>query len=289
LTKVFDKLALKLPKKIIDVFEPLRSKLITSGINKNFETYVGILTACSAFLGLISFIVLELGLYYSYSLTWRGYIYSAIISVIIFLVTILVGYSIPYIMADNRGRIIDATLPNIANFMSILATTGMTTGNIISSLGRVSERFNVKKEMDLMITDIEILGYDVHKAIRHAYDVSSSRDFANLLFGVVSTSQMGGDLASYLKNQAEKNTNKRLLSMRGFIDTLAIIAEGYITIMVVGPLMLLVMLTVMSFIGGGNMMGDLSVEFIMSFLTFIFIPVGIMVLILAIDATSPIG
>ncbi len=254
----------------------------------NFETYVGLISFSAIALGFISVIVSDLVAYF-FSFDTRTFIlYSIISSISVVSVTVIIGYSIPFLLADNRGRIIDATLPNIANYMSILATTGMTTGNIIASLGRASEEFNVKAEMNLIRSDIEVLGYDTHKALRHAYDISSSRNFSNLLFGVVSTSQMGGDLASYLKNQAQKNTNKRLLSMRGFIDTLAIIAEVYITIMVVGPLMLIVMLTVMSFVGGGEMMGGMSVEFIMSFLTYVFIPVGIMLLILAVEATSPV-
>jgi flagellar protein FlaJ len=288
LTELFDKIALKLPKKLLSLFEPMRSKLIGSGIQMNFETYVGLISFIAIVLTIFSLLFSSL---VSYLITYNirtVIVYSVISGGIIALVTIFIGYSIPYVLADNRGRIIDATLPSIANYMTILATTGMTTGNIISSLGRVSDEFNIKAEMALIITEIEVLGFDIYKALRHAYEVSPSKNFSNLLFGFVSVSQMGGDLASYLKNQAEKNTNKRLLSMRGFIDNLAIIAEVYITIMVVGPLMILVMLTVMSFIGGGAMLGDVSVSFIMSILTFVYIPIGIIILILAIEATSPL-
>jgi len=266
----------------------MRLKLIAAGIRMNFETYIGLITSISIAIGLISLLFSSV-LTYSFTRDIQTVILNSIISISIAVpVTILICYSLPYLLADNRSKIIDATLPNIANYMAILATTGMNMGNILSSLGRVGEEFNIQAEMDIVITDIEILGFDIYKALRHAYEVSSSKNFANLLFGVVSTSQMGGDLASYLKNQAEKNTNKRLLSMRGFIDNLAIIAEIYITIMVVGPLMLIVMLSVMSFIGGGISMGGLSVSFIMDILTFVFIPLGILVLILAVEATNPV-
>jgi len=48
------------------------------------------------------------------------------------------------------------------------------------------------------------------------------------------------------------------------------------------------MLSVMSFIGGGISMGGISVSFIMDILTFVFIPLGILVLILAVEATNPV-
>jgi flagellar protein FlaJ len=283
-----NKIALKTPKRVRDLFEPTRNKLFCSGLNLNYETYVGYILFISFILGLSMMTII----YALFKINNFGTIpslsYSIIFGIFTIIITVGISYSIPYLLSDNRGRIIDATIPSIANYMSILATTGMTTGNIITSLGRVSEEYYIKSEMDLIITDIEVLGYDLYNALRHAYDLSSSRNFANLLFGVVSVSQMGGDLASYLRNQAEKNTNKRLLLMRGFIDTLAIIAEIYITIMVVGPLMLIVMLTVMSFIGGAALFGGLSVSFAMRFLTYLFIPIGIIMLILTVEATSPV-
>jgi flagellar protein FlaJ len=282
------KIALRLPTKILNLFEPMRNKLIASEIKINFETYIGYLSVISIILGTFAIIFSAFIFKFTSTFSIQTLIsYSILVGLSIIITVNLIGFVIPYILADNRSRVIEATLPSLANYMSILATTGMTTGNIINSLGRVCSEFNIKAEMDLIRTDIEVLGYDVHRALRHAYEVSSCRGFANLLFGVVSVSQMGGDLASYLKNQAEKNTNKRLLLMRGFIDNLAIIAEIYITIIIVGPLMLIVMLTVMSFIGGGAMLGSLSVSQVMHILTFIFIPIGIIILILAVEATSP--
>ena len=62
---------------------------------------------------------------------------------------------------------------------------------------------------------------------------------------------MGGDLASFLRDESEKAKKLRVTSMKSFLDSLAGMAEVYVSFMIALPLVLVVMLSVMSFLGGG--------------------------------------
>ncbi|MBS7619927.1 type II secretion system F family protein, partial [Candidatus Bathyarchaeota archaeon] len=196
-------------------------------------------------------------------------------------------YAYPIIVYISRSRKIDANLPFIANFMSVLATSGMPPENIIKSLARVAKEFNVDREMRGLVAEIELMGSDLNEALRNTSERSPSKRFASLLNGVIATSHMGGDMAAYLRDQAIKYKNERVLSTKIFIDNLSIVAEIYVTFMVAAPIMLIVMLSVMSFLGAGITVGNIDAKFLMNLLSFVIIPLGIILMIIVVDAMAP--
>jgi flagellar protein FlaJ len=196
-------------------------------------------------------------------------------------------YLYPAYVAHLRGSKIDANLPIIANFMSVLASTGMPPEAIFRSLAKVGEEFSVSQEARAMIGEIELGGVDLHTALKRASERAPSRQFASMLDGVVTTSHMGGDLVGYLREEADKYKKTRMLKMRRFLDNLGVIAEAYVTFMVAAPLALIVMLSVMTFMGGGVMLGNLDPGTVLNLLSFVIMPSGIAVMILAVDNMNP--
>jgi hypothetical protein len=79
----------------------------------------------------------------------------------------------------------------------------------------------------------------------------------------------------------------RLVKMKSFLDNLSVISEVYITFMVAAPLMMIVMLSVMSFLGGGVTFGNLDPRVLLDLLTFVITPVGVLIMILAVDSITP--
>jgi flagellar protein FlaJ len=211
----------------------------------------------------------------------------AVIGILVGVGSIGICYAYPKYVIFSRGNKIDANLPMIANFMSVLASSGMPAEKIFRSLGRVGEEFGVSKEVGGIIRDIELMGSDLHTALRKASERSPSRGLATMLDGVITTSHMGGDLTVYLRDESDKYKRERVLKMKHFIDSLGIIAETYITFIVAAPLMLIVMLSVISFIGGGITIGNLDVNVLLNLLTFVLLPAGVGIMILTVDSMSP--
>jgi len=99
---------------------------------------------------------------------------------------------------------------------------------------------------------------------------------------------MGGDLADYLNQQAKNFKDARMGKIKRFIENLGVIAEAYVAFMVAAPLMLIIMLSVMSFIGGGVTIGSLSPADLLNLLTFVLIPTGVGFLIFLVDSITPL-
>ena len=273
--------------RIFSKFDSLDRNLGKASMRTAFRVYVGLMMFTSLVAGVASFAVFySLFMYFGFQVLYPVVV-PTLIGILVGAVSMGIYYSYPSFVVYSRGNKIDANLPTIANFMSVLASSGMPAESIFRSLGSVGEEFGVSKEVGGIIRDIELMGLDLHSAVKRAAERSPSRGLATMLDGVVTTSHMGGDLALYLRDESDKYKRGRMLNMKHFIDNLGIVAETYITFMVAAPLMLIVMLSVMSFIGGGITIADLDTEVLLNLLTFVFLPAGVGIMMLVVDSMSP--
>lgn len=287
LVKFFLKFSRLVHPKILSRAGSLKSKLDKANIKTGFSVYAGLMVFTGIVTGVVAFAVsVPMLLLLNFQLMLVFGI-AALVGVLASVFSMAICYLYPVYVAYSRGSKIDANLPMIANFMSVLASAGVPPEAIFHSLARVGAEFNVDKEASAMIGETELGGVDLLNALRNASERSPSRQFASMLDGVVTTSHMGGDLSGYLREEANKFKTARMLRMKRFLDNLAVIAETYVTFMVALPLALIVMLSVMSFMGGGVMIGNLDPAIILNVLTFVMMPAGVTVLILAVDNMSP--
>jgi len=241
----------------------------------------------SILVGVLSFIISLLLLQYFEVEIFHTLFLPIIIGILLGIISIGLNLIYPILAATSKRGKIDSNLTAIANFMSVLAASGMPPGSIIRSLARVGDEFHVGEEARLIIRDIELMGLDIRTALKNASNRSPSKRFASLLDGIIATTYVGGDLSSYLREQSEKYKNMKMLAMKNFLDNLGIIAEIYATFLVAAPIMLIVMLSVMSFIGGNILIGYLEPRFLLDLLTYVIMPVGVSILILAVEVIAP--
>jgi flagellar protein FlaJ len=265
----------------------LEKSLAKASLMMAFRVYVGLMMFGSLVAGISVFAVsYPLAVLANFQILYP-FVLPALLGVLVGGLSMGFCFLYPGLEARTRAGKIDANLPTTANFMSVLASSGMPAESIFRSLARVGEEFGISKEVDSIIRDIQFLGLDLHVALKKAAERSPSRGFAKLLDGIVTTTHMGGDLALYLREESEKYKRERMLNMKHFIDNLGIIAETYITFMVAGPLMLIIMLSVMSFIGGSVAIGGVAPMDLLNLLTFVGLPAGVGMMILIVDAMNP--
>jgi flagellar protein FlaJ len=255
-------------------------------MHTGFKTYVGLLFFTSIVAAVGAFAITLVILVF---LNVADFLVFALVTgLLAWAVALVIGYYYPKLVAQDRGNKIDANLPIIANFMSVLASSGMPPEGIFHSLARVGDEFKIGKEARGVIRDIGFLGMDLHTAVKTASETAPSRKLAAMLDGFVTTSTMGGDMATYLRLEADKHKRERMLKMRRFLDNLGVIAEAYIAFMVAAPIMIIVMLSVMAFLGGGGFtIANIDPAMMLNLLTFIILPIGIAIMIYVVDSMIP--
>ncbi|UCE29690.1 MAG: type II secretion system F family protein, partial [Candidatus Bathyarchaeota archaeon] len=129
-------------------------------------------------------------------------------------------------------------------------------------------------------------GLDIISALEKTSKRTPSGRFREMLEGFISTVHSGGDLAAYLREKSRQYMTLKRISLQKFSDTLSILSEFYVALLVTGPLLFVIMLAVMAMLGGGGL-GMLGPDLLLSILTYLGIPLGSIVFLIILDATSP--
>lgn len=192
-------------------------------------------------------------------------------------------YMYPSIVAGNRQRKIDSSLNFATQYMAILAGAEVTPEKIFKSMLKADIEPIVKDEVAEVVKKIDIFGDDFYNALNSRIKETPSKKFGDLMKGILAVGSMGGDLRRYLHIQGKLFMKERKIDMRKQLEGLSITAEVYVSMGVVLPLILVIMLSTMSFIGGSGMDSVLW----MMVTTFVLIPVASLVMLLLIDMSVP--
>lgn len=159
---------------------------------------------------------------------------------------------LPGIRAANRARDIDAKLPYALNFMSAMASAGVTPERVFSALADQPIYGEVANEAAWITRDLRMLGLDLVTAMESAIDRSPSIKFQDLLQGAVSTVTSGESLKDYFLAKSEQYVESNRRDQKSFLEHLGILAESYVTVIVAAPLLVVILLTVMLMFGGNG-------------------------------------
>ncbi|HKW43778.1 MAG TPA: type II secretion system F family protein, partial [Thermoplasmata archaeon] len=164
-----------------------------------------------------------------------------------------VGYhGKPASMAKKRGRKIDKKISGAMSFISAMASADVPVDVIFKELSKQTVYGEVAREAEWITRDTELLGVDILTAIRRAAQRSPSSKFQDFLQGVVTTSTSGGQLKPYFLVKAEQFEKEDRLDMRKKMETLGMLAESFVTVVVAFPLFLVVIMAIMALITKGQ-------------------------------------
>ena len=201
--------------------------------------------------------------------------------------TLIGFYAYPLLRADTLKRSLEEELPFTSGYLAILAGAGVSPAQMFRSLAQIDSSLAVSQEAKLIVRDVELFGVDVVSAMSTTSKRTPSSKFRELLEGFIATIHAGGDLAKYLSERSQHFMKLKRIALRRLADTLGVLAEFYVVMLVAGPLMLVVMLAVMAMLGGGSILGMLDPRMMLYLLTYLGIPIGSMVFLILLDIVTP--
>jgi len=272
--------------RFLPFFEDMGVNLRRSGIKISFKAYVSfailmsMLVSVSVMILIPTILTVILGFPVHSSLLFGlgGSLFAGGVTVTLF-------YAYPIYRADNLKRNLEDGLPFTTGYMAILAGAGVPPDRVFRSLAEVDAPLAVSDEAKNIVRDVELFGFDILSALESASDRSPSARFKELLEGFIATVHSGGSLTKYLRDRSRQYMKLKRIAMSRFSDALAILAEFYVTMLVAGPLILVVMLAVMAMLGGGT--GLFDPRLLLYLLTYIGIPIGSAVFLIILDVISP--
>jgi len=200
--------------------------------------------------------------------------------------TIIGFYIYPIYRKDNLKSGLEDGLPFTAGYMAILAGAGAPPEYIFRSLAQIDGSLAVSREARTIVRDVELFGLDILSALEAASNRTPSIRFKELLEGLIFTVHSGGKLVKYLTDRSRQYMRLKRIALRRLSDTLGVLAEFYVSLLVAGPLILVVMLAVMAMLGGGGT-GLFDPRLLMYLLTYLGIPIGSVMFLIILDVVSP--
>ena len=296
----FNLLGMRMKAKREQYFQ-LRNDLISARPKTTFEVYISTAIVSSIFVGISAAIGLGFLTWYfklpdlikykgevpetvvflsHYSLV-LGTVFVIIFSLLVFggmTYAILLVY--PSIVAGNRRRNIDATLPYAINYITSMSTAGITRQRSSACWGTAPSTAKVPWKRGISpgrSTSSEGPYRCAQDCLFEHSLPADERVFAGCDGQYLQRREPHG-LFPYQANQyALENRQTQKL----FLDTLALIAESYVTAMVAGTLFLIILQSIMSVLGGDPRPMFLYV------IIYLMIPFGTVMFIIMISSMTP--
>lgn len=185
------------------------------------------------------------------------------------LLTYWLRWELPSYRGNERARKIDSGLSRTVAFIYALSRSGMGMPAIMRTLARNRDVYGeAAEEIAVGVKAMDLFGPDVLTAIKQMSRQSPSEQFEDFGENLASVLQSGQSLPEYLSEQYERYQRDAKAEQEAFLELLSVLAEGYVSLFVVGPLLLITILVIMGLMGIAD---TLSFLYLM---TYLLVPLG---------------
>lgn len=204
-----------------EFFSIVKDNLPRANIRTAYRTYVSIILFMSIvafFLGFsVSFAVMTI---FKIQILMR-ILYSVFASILIAFSTFLVFVFYPSQRADSRGKDIDSNLPFVLTHMGAVAESGIPPYVIFRLISEFKEYGEASKEIERIVRNIDSFGLDPLTSVKDVADKTPSDSLKQVLMGLVTTTESGGNLKTFLKSFGEQAFFDWKMKERGSCSSLA--------------------------------------------------------------------
>lgn len=270
----------------LEIFFPYLSETLKrAGMKTSNREYIsmGMMASFIFFLGEIPLLSFIFGMFF------KNIMLSLITSITVsFLLTLVIFYlftKYPNTIIADKSKKIDAFLPFASLFLSTIAGTKLPLNQVFKIFSENSKYGELTREIQMMTNDMEVFGLDAHTALQRAVDRTPSKKLKEMMYGLLSTSISGGDIAVYLREKADTQMQDYRRTLEQFSKKITIFIEVYLTAIVLGAIFFTILTSIFSGISGANQ----NIILLQSIVIFIFLPFLSAIFILLIKISSPTG
>jgi flagellar protein FlaJ len=272
--------------KITPRFTSFKQVYQQSGISRLYESYMTIMLFATLAAFASAFTAGALLHHLFFSLTLFQYLMAVLtFSFVISLAVPIMFISYPIIRRVQGRKEIEANLIYTTGYMGILSAGGIPIERMFERVAEVEQHPSISALARGLITNIKMFGYDVTTAIMQAAARSPSEAFSKLLLSIVNTVKTSGDLRSLLTFETERLLHAKREQLKKTLSTLTVLGEIYITTMILGPIVFIIMLTILSVMG--NVSFGLSPAEQLNLIVFFGLPVLSALIIVILNGVLP--
>jgi Flp pilus assembly protein TadB len=171
---------------------------------------------------------------------------------VIFAIPIFTGilmYFYPQSESKNIGAKIDQELPFVAIHMSAIAASGVEPVSIFKVIIKNEEYRYSRLEFRKLLNLINFQGADLVNALKRVSNSSPSTKLRELLDGLATTINSGGELHGFLEKHADTLLFDYKIEREKYTKTAETFMDIYISIVIAAPMILLMLFVIMGSTG----------------------------------------
>ncbi|WP_202935126.1 type II secretion system F family protein [Halorussus amylolyticus] len=162
--------------------------------------------------------------------------------------------------ANARARRIDESIARTVAFFYALSRSGMAFPEIMRTLARNRGVYGeAANEVSVAVKSMEYAGLDMLTAIGRLADRTPSEKFGEFADNLASVLESGQSIPAYLDDQYERYREDAEDEQEAFLELLATLAEAYVSVFVVAPLLFITILVIMGLMALGDTLELLQV------------------------------
>ena len=266
-------------------FDSLNTSLRNSDIHILSKTYVSMQLFTSLCIGFITIFFTAIGtLLFAMPLPFT-IISSILLGAVTTFATFGIFYVYPSILAGTRRRKIKNDLPFVIINMAAVAGSGAQPISIFKLLLSSGDYKGVETDIKKIVNYVNLFGYDISTAMKTVAKTTPSKEFQDLLIGMVSTIESGGSLKSYLNSKADESMNTYKVERKKYVEIISTYSDIYTSVLIAAPLLFIVTLAIIGILGGT--IAGVSVSTIAIVGTFIVLPLLNILFILFLNIIQP--
>lgn len=263
----------------------LKTNLKQAGMPYTVQEYISMVIT----IGVIAFAI-QLPLFsflfgFVYSDFLFGFLFAALAA---FGITSIVFYGLlhyPRLIIKAKGKEVDNALPFAAMYLSTISGSKLPLYKTFDIFSKFLKYGEVVRQINNINEDIKIFGLDVATALERAIERSPSKNFREMLYGMLSTTRSGANMNIYLKEKSASFMNEYRRQLFEFSHALTVYVEIYLTSIVIGAIFFTVLTAIISGISGTGS----NIIMLQFFLIFVFMPLISIVFIYMIKSATPGG
>lgn len=262
----------------VDILAAERLKQAGLNITPGMHQAVVVVTtliaaAAAAVVGLLLFLVAL------HSALWYGYV-GATVGVAAF-ATVGGFRSVVGTRIANRKDQLDRELPFTLSELSVLASTGTSPIGLIRRMAIRDHDPGMTAEFKRVVYKVDIQGEDLITALAETAKESPSTSVREAFWDLANMIHQGGDLDEYLRNKSDDVLKLKRLVQKAFIERLSTFLDMYVSLVLVGVLMIAVGAFLLNSLG--QTAAGLDSNELLLVLTFGLVPLAVIMTVIMIS------
>jgi flagellar protein FlaJ len=266
-------------------FSSIKVHLIGASINVLLETYVAMVYMTTVLVYAASLAAILIASRFIL-FDFMTFLYLTLfIPVMMASMAMVFMYVYPIQKSSKIRNSIDSNLPFALAHMSAICSSGIPPEFMFELLTGFKEYGEISKQSSIIVRNIKTFGMSSVNAIVDVAKRTPSPSFRQILSGIQSTIEKGGNLTEYLEEMSERSLFEYRINRENYLKTLSTYADMYTAVLITAPVMMIIVLGIMSVIGG-DIMGMAATDLIF-LMTWVIVPLLNITFLAFLHTTHP--